>query len=180
MSEEQPNTEEQQQPDTPTEAKNTEQPGPVPYDRFKQVNSELKALREQQAAYEKEKADRERAEKEAAEKRLAEQQKFEELAAQRQQERDEAQQSAEALKATVDKQTAVLQALYDARKSAVPEMYQPLLDQLDLTDRLQWIAENEEKLTPAKALNGIPATPPAKGRGEISDEERRRRAARTF
>lgn len=52
------------------------QPGPVPYDRFKQVNDELKTMREQLAAIEAER-------KKAGEKQLAEQQEWQKLAEQR-------------------------------------------------------------------------------------------------
>jgi len=70
--------------------------------------------------------------------------------------------------------------LYEARKTAVPEMFQPLLDKLDLVDRLQWIADNEAKLKPVNGANGIPSTPTPKGMGELSPDQKRARAKRTW
>lgn len=166
----------------PDAAKNTEnnsQPGPIPYDRFKQVNEQRKALEERLSALEDEENKRKEQAKKAEEKRLEEQEKYQELATQYKADLESAQSAESDLQSVVDRQTEVLQALYDVRKRAVPEMFQPVLDKLDLVERIQWLAENEDKLKP-ETTNGIPHTPAPKGKGEPSPEERRRRTARVW
>lgn len=135
--------------------------------------TELKQLQEAEA-------ERQKKAKEAEEKRLESQKEFETLAAERKQELEQANGTIEDYKGQLERQTAVLTALYEARKTAVPEMYQPLLDKLDLVDRLQWIADNEAKLKPANGANGIPATPVPKGMGELTPEQKRAKAKRTW
>jgi hypothetical protein len=182
----QPNSEQPTTPDTqaPSSAE-TQKPDtqgqqqPVPYERFKEVNDSLKTLKAELDTLKAAETKRADEDKKAKEKQLAAEQKWQELANERETERDAANQRASDLEAAIKRQGEVLQALYDARKAAVPEMYQPLLEKLDLVDRLHWIAENEAKLTKTTP-NGIPATPAAQGRGELSVEERRRRATRTF
>jgi hypothetical protein len=74
-----------------------------------------------------------------------------------------------------------LSALYESRKGLVPEMYQPLLDEMSLIKRLEWIAANESKLKPASnGSNGIPHTPNPKGTGELTPDQRRAMAKRTW
>ncbi len=136
--------------------------------------TELKKLQE---------AEEERAkkQKEADEKWLESQQQFEQLASERKNELEKVTAEITDYKGKLERQTAVLTALYESRKAAVPEMYQPLLDKLDLVDRLQWIAENESKLKPASnGANGIPHTPNPKGNGEMTPEQRRAAAKRTW
>ena len=119
----------QGEPETIVAPGNGEQDkGPIPYDRFKAVNDQLAQLKEMVAQYDNDKAKRAKAEKEADEKRLAEQAQFEELAEKRRLELETVTGEIETSKATIAAQTAVLQALYDSRKGAVPEMYQPLLE----------------------------------------------------
>lgn len=147
----------------------------------KKLRAEAAAHRVRVRELEAAEQERTKAQQAEAEKRMAEQQKFQELAEKRAAERDDATKQAETLQERVTRQEEALQALYDGRKEAVPEMYRPLLEKLDLVERLEWIAANEDVLTTAKAKpNGIPATPAARGKGELSPEERRRRAARTF
>ncbi len=169
-----------QQPDA---AKNTEnnQPGPIPYERFKEVNDQYKAMKSQLDELQKEKEKRDKDAKEAEEKRLESQQQFEQLANERKTELEKANSEISTYKAELEAQTAVLSALYESRKALVPEMFQPLLDSMDLVKRLQWIAENESKLKPASnGANGIPHTPNPKGQGELTPEQRRERSRRTW
>ena len=168
-----------QQPDA---AKNTEnnQPGPIPYERFKEVNDQYKAMKSQLDELQKEKEKRDKDAKEAEEKRLESQQQFEQLANERKTELEKANSEISTYKAELEAQTAVLSALYESRKALVPEMFQPLLDSMDLVKRLQWIAENETKLKPANGVNGIPSTPNPKGQGELTPEQRRERSKRTW
>lgn len=136
--------------------------------------TELKKLQE---------AEEERAkkQKEADEKRLESQKEFETLANERKAELEKAQGEITTYKAELEAQTAVLSALYESRKSLVPEMFRPLLDSMDLVKRLQWIAENESKLKPASnGVHGIPHTPNPKGTGDLTLEQRRARAKSTW
>jgi chromosome segregation ATPase len=157
------------------------QPGPIPYDRFKEVNEQLKTAKSQLEELQQEKEKREKAAKEAEEKRLESQQQFEQLANERKAELEKANSEITTYKAELEAQTAVLSALYESRKSLVPEMFRPLLDSMDLVKRLQWIAENESKLKPASnGVHGIPHTPNPKGTGDLTPEQRRARAKSTW
>lgn len=136
--------------------------------------TELKKLQE---------AEEERAkkQKEAEEKRLESQKEFETLANERKSKLDDAEKTINTYKAELEAQTAVLSALYESRKGLVPEMYQPLLDEMSLIKRLEWIAANESKLKPASnGSNGIPHTPNPKGTGELTPDQRRAMAKRTW
>ena len=168
---------------SPDVAKNTEnnQPGPIPYERFKEVNDQYKALKSQLDGLLTEKEKRDKELQEANEKRLESQKEFETLANERKAKLDDAEKTIHTYKAELEAQTAVLSQLYESRKSLVPEMFQPLLDSMDLVKRLQWIAENESKLKPASnGVHGIPSTPNPKGAGEMTPEQRRERSKRTW
>lgn len=135
--------------------------------------TELKKLQEAEEA-------RTKAQKEADEKRLESQKEFETLANERKTELEKANETITTYKAELEAQTAVLQSLYESRKALVPEMFQPLLDSMDLVKRLEWIAANEFKLKPANGANGIPPTPNPKGQGELTPDQRRERSKRTW
>lgn len=176
---------------TPTQADPSpavaQKPVPATWDevfehvRFKQLNEETLELRKLKAEWEAAEAKRQKETAEADTARLTEQKKFEELAEKRKASLDSVTGERDALKATVEAQAAVLLKLYEARKAAVPEMYQPLLDKLDVVERLDWIAANEEKLAPGRTQpNGITPTPSPQGKGQLTPDERRRRAAKTF
>lgn len=171
---------EQPTPQTPpTEAQKPDEVGPVPYQRFKEVNDQLKELRDWKAKQEKEAEKRNQEAKTAEEKRLAEQQEFQTLAEKRKAELDEATTNNTRLTEQLERQTTVLNALYEGRKALVPEMFQPLLDSMDIVDRLDWLSKNESKLKP-QTNGGIPHTPQPQGKGDLTPEERRRKAARVF
>ena len=153
---------------------------PVPYDRFQTVNQQKNDALARLEELEKAEAERSKKAKEAEEERLKKQQEFETLAEQYKAERDEKETAVTELQDRIEKYEGVLTSLYEARKTAVPEMYQPLLEKLDLIERLEWIAGNEDKLKTSNGSNGIPPTPTAKGVGSISDEERRKKAARVW
>lgn len=172
----------QKQVEKSDETKNTEnnQPGPIPYERFKEVNDQYKAMKSQLDELQKEKEKREKAAKEAEEKRLESQKEFETLANERKTELEKANETITTYKAELEAQTVVLSALYESRKSLVPEMFRPLLDSMDLVKRLEWIAANESKLKPASNGNGIPHTPNPKGTGDLTPEQRRARAKSTW
>jgi len=161
--------------------KNTDnQPGPIPYDRFKEVNDSLKATKKQLDELLADKEKREKERKEAEDKRLESQKEFETLANERKSKLDDAEKTINTYKAELEAQTAVLAQLYESRKGLVPEMYQPLLDEMSLIKRLEWIAANESKLKPASTNNGIPHTPNPKGTGDLTPDQRRARAKSTW
>ena len=176
-------SEEQQPGQQPDAAKNTEnnQPGPIPYERFKEVNDQYKAMKSQLDALQQEKEKRDKDAKEAEEKRLESQKEFETLANERKTQLDKANETITTYKAELEAQTAVLSQLYESRKSLVPEMFQPLLDEMTLIKRLEWIAANESKLKPASnGTNGIPHTPNPKGTGDLTPDQRRAKAKSTW
>lgn len=152
----------------------------VPYERFKEINDQFKAAKVELDRLAAEATQRTEADKKAKERQLAQEQKWQQLATERETERDTANRLLADTEALAKRQAEALQKFYDARKAAVPEMYRPLLDKLDIVERLEWIAEYEPKLVQTTRPNGIPATPQAQGQGEISVEERRRRSQRTF
>ena len=174
--------EEQQPGQQPDAAKNTDnQPGPIPYDRFKEVNDSLKATKKQLDELLADKEKRDKDAKEAEEKRLESQKEFETLANERKSKLDDAEKTINTYKAELEAQTAVLSQLYESRKGLVPEMYQPLLDEMSLIKRLEWIAANESKLKPASnGSNGIPHTPNPKGTGDLTPDQRRAKAKSTW
>jgi len=168
----------------PAEAKkpDTAAPEPVPYDRFREVNERAKTLEVEVERFKSAEAKRADDEKKGKEKQLAAEAKWQELATARESERDTAVTERDTLKSQVAAYEAALQRVYEGRVTAVPEMYRPLLSQLPLPERMTWIAENEDKLTAngKPAPGGIPSTPNPKGAGALTDDERRKRAARTF
>jgi hypothetical protein len=172
----------QPQPDSPAEtppgAKSPEAPGPVPYDRFKEVNEKSKELEKRLAQYEQEKTAAQKAQEEADSKRLEEQQKWQELAEKRGQKAQEAETGLTAATERLGRYETALTSFLQAEKAAIPDIFHDLLGKMDVVEQLEWIAANKAKLT-IKTPNGIPATPPPKGKGELSPEERRRQAART-
>lgn len=164
---------------TPAGEKATDTPGPVPYDRFKAVNDDLAAHKKQLAALAKADAARQKAEEEADSKRLADQQEWQALATKNADKAAAATGELEALKPNYDKAIAVLEKFAALQMAAVPDIYRPLLEKLPVVERLDWLTENQEKLQP-RSGGAIPATPPARGNGRMTDEERRRQAAKTF
>lgn len=119
------------QGDPPASPGQQDPPGPVPYDRFKQVNDELKQIKDQLAKQQEE-------QKKQKDKELAEQEKWKELADQR-----EAELKAEKLART---------RLEIASKKGIPP---------DLAGRLQGeTAEDMEKDADALLQHLRPATGP--------------------
>lgn len=131
----------------------------------------------------------EKVKREATEQALAEQQKFQELAQARQArllELEPALAAAESELATTQERLkryeTALTGYRDALLPAVPEHVQTLLKGMDVAEQLTWLSENAEKFaTDKQQLPGfrLPQTPrPAGENGQMSDEERRRKAYR--
>ena len=135
----------------PAEAQNTAQAAEnmIPLSRFNEVNNQLKELK---LAQEKAAAEKAAAEKAELEKRQEYQTLYETTNAQA----TAANAELATLKAEQEKATAVLNALWEAKKAIVPEVYRELVEALPLTGRLEWLAKNESKLTPA-AKGGTPS-----------------------
>ena len=156
-----------------------QQPGPVPYERFKEVNEKAKGYEARLAELEKTNSDRELEEEKARQARLKEQEKFQELATEWETKATDLKPKFDASEAELAKVNEILGKYAEAQMESVPELYRDIVAKMPLVERLEWLTENIEKLgkTPPK---GVPATPKGTGTGELTDEERRNRSARTF
>jgi DNA repair exonuclease SbcCD ATPase subunit len=140
------------------------------------VNSERKTLAEKLAEYERKEAERQEAEEEAERQRLEEQGQFKELAEQAQAEAKTLKADFETLSERAKKMEAALQTYLEKEMEGVPEWVTPLLDKLDVTERLAWLAGNREQW--AKRNGGPPPSPGAETKPGIDEEERRQKAYR--
>lgn len=181
MDENEENSQEGVQGSAPDGASKTEQKGPpetVPYSRLQEVISERNTLSEQVAQM---KDDLEKFKKEQEDERqrkLEDNQQFKELADEwKSKYGDLEPRYAEALD-RIKANEAALSQYADAQMASVPEIFQDVVKKLPLLERLTWLAENADKLTKASAP--IPSTPKGQGPGKLPEDERRRRAARTF
>ena len=98
----------------PAEAKNTDTPAPVPYDRFAEVNKELAALR-------KWRAEQEKATTKAEAERLAKMGEWETLAKQNETTAQGLAAELEALKAQLAEAATAVEATYQARLAGLPK-----------------------------------------------------------
>lgn len=163
------------------------QPKPVPYQRFKEVREQAKALEAQLAEQAKKldelaAAEAKRQQEQAAKEEddLAKKQEFEQLATKRAEERDAAKATAAQLEGDLKRyQDTVGIYLAEARKS-IPEHLLPLLDKLDPLEQLQYISENQQQLG-AKPVTGVPVTNGSKtpNATTVAAEEKRKQAATT-
>ena len=69
---------------------------------------------------------------------------------------------------------------WNALIEKVPEMFRPLVESMSVVDQLDWFTENAEKLGLEKTPAGIPETPAGKTPAEMSDEKKRKRAAKIW
>lgn len=135
----------QQQGDTSAGSKNTDTqtPGPVPYERFKEVNDQLAELRQFKADQERAAADAKKAQSDAEAARLAEQGEFKKLA-----EQAEARaKDLEPHKVTAERYGAALTKLLEAERKDLPKHVLTLLDKLDPAEQLEYIAENRAEIS---------------------------------
>ena len=151
------------------------QPGPVPYERFQEVNAQLKELKQFKTDWEKQQAEGKRASEEAEKKRLAEQGQFKELA-------DQAAKKAsdlEPFKAKAERYEGALGKLLAEERKGLPKHVTALLDRLDPAEQLEWIAENRAELgkpapTPPPNVN---AKDGGAGAAALDDAQKRELAA---
>jgi len=122
-------------------------PGPIPYERFAEINSQFNDLKKKLA--EREKADRaaQQAAEAAEAQRLAEQQKWQELA----QKHEARLKELEPVQAKAASYEAALKKLLDEQRKGVPAYVLPLLDKMDAAEQLEWIAVNAAQFQAAAA-----------------------------
>lgn len=161
-----PGTTQAQTPDTGSQPTGEEKA--IPYERFKQVNDQLKELREWKTAQEAEAAKRTAEAKTAEEKRLAEQNEYATLA-----ERFKAE--AEELKpyqAEAERYAAALKSILETERKGLQKHILVLLDKMKPDEQLTYIAENKSVLSPA-AVPDINGASKGSGRLGMGDTERR-------
>jgi len=173
------------QEEKPAGAENTEtpsnEPGPIPYDRFKEVNDKAKALQDRLAELEEKQAEREKEEEKKRRKRLEEQQEFKQLAEEAQQKLEQLQPQHDQLQAQLEEYQTLLANYADAQMDVVPELFQDVVRAMELPKRIQWLTENQDKLRKETSKpGGVPSSPPGRQRDDLDETKRRRRAARTF
>lgn len=164
---------------TPAEAENTV-PGPIPYDRFREVNERNKTLAAQVAELEKARKKREDEAETARQAQLKEQEKYRELAEELEGKVKDLEPRAEEARQELEALRAIVGDYAKAQMEQVPDIFKPVLEKLPLTDRLEWLAANSKELKPKTQAGGIPETPAGSGKGELTEDERRRRSSRTF
>lgn len=123
---------------TPAEAKNTDTPGPVPYDRFAEVNKELAALKKRQA-------EQERATTKAEAERLAKLGEWETLAKQNETTAQSLAAENEALKAQLAEAQTAVEATYQARLAGLPKEAKKAVESLpglSVAQKLAWLDAN--------------------------------------
>ena len=162
-----------------TETGKNDPPGPIPYERFKEVNDRAKTYETRLAELETLNADRETAEETKRQDRLKEQEKFQELAVEWEGKFTAMKPLFEAATAELETVKELLGRYATTQTERVPELFREVVANMPLIQRLEWLTENSEKLG-EDSPKGIPATPVGGGTGELSDDDRRRRAARTF
>ena len=127
----------------------------IPKSRFDEVNSKAKALEEKLneflAADEKRQAEQEQAKR----KQLEEQQRFKELYEAAENEKAQASERVTTMTSKLEAMEAALTSQWESQKELVPELYLGLVERLDITERLQWLADNKDKLITDKP-NGTP------------------------
>lgn len=162
-------------PETDTDT----QPGPVPYDRFKEVNERNKALADRIADLERKQQEREEEAEKRRRERLKEQEKFQELAEEHEEALEELRPKYQSAQERLEEMEDILEAHADAQMERVPEVFRDVVRKLPVLERLSWLTENAEKLD-KKTPKGVPSTPEGRRRSELTENERRKRAARTF
>lgn len=143
---------------TAAEPKNTESaPGPIPYERFQEVNKQLAEMKRWKAEQEKASQAQAQAAEAAEAERLAQQQEWQTLAEKRAKE-------VEALKPVQERATryeAALKALLETHRQGLPGHVVELLDKLDPVDQLEYIAKHQAELARPAPPNTNAAAPNA-------------------
>lgn len=130
-----------------------------PADDKRFTQAELDAIVRDRLDRERKKADEQarKAAEDAEAKKLAEQQEWQKLASQHEGRVKELEPRAQ----QADRYEAALKAHLATQRTALPAHITALLDKLDVAEQLEWIAANQDALTPpaTPATPGVPATP---------------------
>ena len=155
-------------------------PGPIPYDRFKEVNDRARAYEKRLAELEAKNLEREKEQEQKRVNALKEQENFKELAMEWEGKVLDLTPKYEAVQGQLEEANKLLAQYADAQIELVPELFRDVVSKMPLTERLAWLTDNKDKLGKGKP-GGIPATPTGKGNAEeLTQAQRRQRAARTF
>ncbi len=79
----------------------------------------------------------------------------------------------------LERANAAIEKHVTALKENLPDHTKALLDKLPMPDQLEWLSEHGKKAGKSAAL-GIPKTPNGDKPGDLSEEDKRKQAARTF
>ncbi|MCL4806129.1 MAG: hypothetical protein KJ046_17685 [Anaerolineae bacterium] len=123
--------------------------------------------------------------KAAEARRLKDEQRWQELATSQEAKAAEAEQKLAAAAEQLERANAVVEGLVEARKRDLPDAILKALDGRDIYDQLQLATAFAEAMPaqaggPAQRTAATKPTPPAQGPKGLTDEERRKAAARTF
>lgn len=173
--------EEAQNTEQPAEAENTETEYTVPGSRFKEVTSERNKLREELEELRKSLSEKEAEEEKRRQAELKQQAKYAELAEELQGKLTElepalteAQKRSKRLEEILAENVAA-----QLENLSIPDSVAALVAKMPVEEQIAWLTESASDFA-KKELSGVPETPAAKGPGEVTDEERRRLAAKTF
>lgn len=143
---------------TAAEPKNTESaPGPVPYERFQEVNRQYAELKRWKAEQEKAGQAAALAAEAADAERLAQQQEWQTLAEKRQKALDEL----KPYKETAERYKGALGLILETQRANLPGHVVELLDKLDPVDQLEYIAKHQVELARPAPPNTNAAAPNA-------------------
>lgn len=123
-------------------------------------------------------AQRQKAEQEAKEARLAEQQKFQELAETRKTKLDELEPQVTTLEQERDRYREALQAHVAEQMESLPDYVVDLLKDRDPIEQMEYLTAHAADFEQGR--EGPPKSPKRRGNGDVNDDEKRRRAARTW
>lgn len=166
----------------PDGAQNTETqtPAPIPYERFKEVIEAKNAAENRISELEKTMAKFAKEKEQAETDKLKEQEQYKELAETWERKHGEIAPQFEQLQAQNLQLLEVLEGFAAKQVELVPEVFRPVVEAMPVLERLTWLTDNADQLTKEKG-KAIPKTPQGVGSAnQISDEERRKRARRTF
>lgn len=122
--------------------------------------------------------EREEQKRKAEEERLAEQEKWHDLAEQRQERITQLEVQAgevPVLQERIDQLEETLNGYLEAQRDGLPDAIIALLDKMDVVEQLAWISENAGELV-GDDRQRLPGAPKPRGKGEPSDDEKRKRA----
>lgn len=154
-------------------------PKTVPYSRFKEVNEKAKERERRLAELEEKLVEREQAEEERRKEEMKKKEQYQELAEELDTELSEVKPAYESAKERIKELEEILSNHAKSQIDLVPEIYRSVVESMPLVERLNWLNDNREKLASNKP-SGIPETPKGKNPKDLTENDRRRKAARTF